>query len=57
MTKDVYINCIVHDVELYLEKKQEQEEQDQETLEKLIQLQLVNKETNKSKRAVMHESQ
>ena len=42
MTKGVYTDRIAHQVELYWKKEHDQKEQDQETLRKLTQIQLVD---------------
>ncbi|KAL6491476.1 hypothetical protein MHYP_G00018210 [Metynnis hypsauchen] len=42
MAKGVYTDHIAHQVELYRKKEQEQKEQDQETLRKLTQVQLID---------------
>ena len=43
MAKGVYTDHIAHHVELYRKKEHDQKEQDQETLKKLNQIQLVDK--------------
>ena len=55
MAKGVYTDHIAHQVELYRKKEHDQKEQDQETLRKLNQIQLVdNKKKEKKQALVMH---
>ncbi len=55
MTKGIYTDHIAHHVELYRKKEQDQREQDQETLRKLTQIQLIdNTKKEKAQALVMH---
>lgn len=53
MIKSVYIDHIAHQVELYRKKDQELKNQDQGTLRKLTQLQLVDNKYKEKKQAVV----
>ncbi|XP_027140982.1 uncharacterized protein LOC113747068 [Larimichthys crocea] len=57
MTKGVYTDHIAHQVELYKKKEHDQREQDQETLRKLNQIQLVDNKKKEKKQAVVIQSQ
>lgn len=57
MTKGVYTDHIAHQVELYRKKEHEQRDQDQETLRKLNQIQLVDNRKKEKKQAVVMQNQ
>lgn len=57
MEKGVYIDHIAHQVELHRKKEQDQKDQDQDTLRKLTQLQLVDNRKKEKKQALMMEAQ
>ena len=56
MTKGVYTDHIAHQVELYRKKEHDQKEQDQETLRKLNQIQLVDNKKKEKKQALVAQS-
>ena len=56
MTKGVYTDHIAHQVELYRKKEHDQREQDQETLRKLNQIQLVVNKKKEKKQALVAQS-
>lgn len=57
MDKNVYINHIAHQVELFRKKELDQKNQDQEILRKLNQLQLADNKRKEKKQAVVLENQ
>ena len=57
MTKGVYTDYIAHQVELYRKKEHDQKEQDQETLRKLNQIQLVDNKKMEKKQALVIQNQ
>lgn len=57
MAKGVYTDHVAHQVELYRKKEHEQKEQDQETLRKLNQIQLVDNKKKEKKQALVLQSQ
>ena len=57
MAKGVYTDHIAHQVELYRKKEHDQKEQDQETLRKLNQIQLVDNKKKEKKQALVIQSQ
>ncbi|KAI4884634.1 hypothetical protein NFI96_014245, partial [Prochilodus magdalenae] len=57
MGKGVYTDHIAHQVELYRKKEHDQKEQDQETLRKLNQIQLVDSKKKEKKQALVIQSQ
>ncbi|KAL7882340.1 hypothetical protein AOLI_G00091890 [Acnodon oligacanthus] len=57
MAKGVYMDYIAHQVERYRKKEHDQKEQDQETLRKLNQIQLVDNKKKEKKQALVIQSQ
>ena len=57
MIKGVYTDHIAHQVMLYRKKEHDQKEQDQETLRKLNQIQLVDNKKKEKKQALVMQSQ
>lgn len=57
MAKEVYTDHIAHQVELHRKKEHDQREQDQDTLRKLTQLQLVDNKKKEKKQAVVVQGQ